>query len=163
MTASREPESDAWAAVYAGRSGLVWDTLPGSVGPASRCSPRTAPRLFVWTKTADEILASLARYCTRINETINDSGHPSGVRNPPRPPGSGGERRSGSRFFAARDELLSPVVLPDRFDVGQSPCLVEPRFQRTVEPDYREPALAGQGLDPVAAAFGPFGTEVDVD
>ncbi|CDZ89631.1 hypothetical protein [Rhodococcus ruber] len=49
MTASREPESDAWAAVHAGRSGLVWsqqtvasvgesitslakDTLPGSVG-----------------------------------------------------------------------------------------------------------------------------------
>ncbi|RIK12296.1 MAG: hypothetical protein DCC47_07645 [Acidobacteria bacterium] len=35
---------------------------------------------------ADEILANLARYCTRINETINDSGHQSGVRNPPRPP-----------------------------------------------------------------------------
>ncbi|NDV04883.1 IS630 family transposase, partial [Rhodococcus sp. IEGM 248] len=33
------------------------------------------PKPFVWTKTADEILASLARYCTRINKTINDSGH----------------------------------------------------------------------------------------
>jgi transposase len=29
------------------------------------------PRPFVWTKTADEILESIARYCTRINE----SGH----------------------------------------------------------------------------------------
>src|SRR6266545_1027043 len=29
------------------------------------------PRPFVWTKTADEILDSIARYCTRIN----DSGH----------------------------------------------------------------------------------------
>lgn len=57
----------------------------------------------------------------------------------------------------------APVALPDRFYVGQSPCLVEPRFQRTVEPDYREPALAGQGLDPVAASLGLFGTEVDVD
>jgi transposase len=27
------------------------------------------PRPFVWTKTADEILASIARYCTRINES----------------------------------------------------------------------------------------------
>jgi len=33
------------------------------------------PKPFVWTKTADEILASVARYCTRINKTINDSGH----------------------------------------------------------------------------------------
>jgi transposase len=30
-----------------------------------------APRPFVWTKTADQILESIARYCTRIN----DSGH----------------------------------------------------------------------------------------
>ena len=29
------------------------------------------PRPFVWTKTADEILDSIARYCKRIN----DSGH----------------------------------------------------------------------------------------
>ena len=29
------------------------------------------PRPYVWTKTADQILASIARYCTRIN----DSGH----------------------------------------------------------------------------------------
>ena len=27
------------------------------------------PRPFVWTKTADEILESIARYCTRINES----------------------------------------------------------------------------------------------
>jgi transposase len=29
----------------------------------------TNPRPFVWTKTADEILDSIARYCTRINES----------------------------------------------------------------------------------------------
>jgi hypothetical protein len=29
------------------------------------------PRPFVWTKTAEQILESIARYCTRIN----DSGH----------------------------------------------------------------------------------------
>jgi transposase len=29
------------------------------------------PRPYVWTKTAEEILDSIARYCTRINE----SGH----------------------------------------------------------------------------------------
>jgi hypothetical protein len=29
------------------------------------------PRPYVWTKTADEILASIANYCNRIN----DSGH----------------------------------------------------------------------------------------
>jgi transposase len=29
------------------------------------------PRPYVWTKTADQILDSIARYCTRIN----DSGH----------------------------------------------------------------------------------------
>ncbi|MGH2882734.1 MAG: IS630 family transposase [Solirubrobacteraceae bacterium] len=28
-----------------------------------------SPRPFVWTKTADEILDSIARYCTRINES----------------------------------------------------------------------------------------------
>lgn len=33
------------------------------------------PRPFVWTKTADEILANLAHYCTRLTATINDSGH----------------------------------------------------------------------------------------
>jgi transposase len=33
------------------------------------------PKPFVWTKTADEILDSLVRYCTQINKTINDSGH----------------------------------------------------------------------------------------
>lgn len=33
------------------------------------------PKPFVWTKTADEILDSLAQYCTQINRTINDSGH----------------------------------------------------------------------------------------
>jgi len=27
------------------------------------------PRPFVWTKTADDILDSIARYCTRINES----------------------------------------------------------------------------------------------
>jgi hypothetical protein len=27
------------------------------------------PKPFVWTKTADEILASLARFCTRISGT----------------------------------------------------------------------------------------------
>ena len=33
------------------------------------------PRPFIWTKTADEILASLARYLTRLNQSISDSGH----------------------------------------------------------------------------------------
>jgi transposase len=33
------------------------------------------PKPFVWTKTADEILASLAGYCTRINQLNSDSGH----------------------------------------------------------------------------------------
>ena len=28
-----------------------------------------SPRPFIWTRTADEILASLARYCRRISET----------------------------------------------------------------------------------------------
>jgi hypothetical protein len=28
-----------------------------------------APKPFVWTKTADEILASVARFCHRISET----------------------------------------------------------------------------------------------
>jgi len=27
------------------------------------------PRPYVWTKTADQILASIARYCTRINDS----------------------------------------------------------------------------------------------
>ena len=27
------------------------------------------PKPFVWTKTADEILDAIARYCTRINES----------------------------------------------------------------------------------------------
>jgi len=27
------------------------------------------PRPFVWAKTADEILESIARYCTRINDS----------------------------------------------------------------------------------------------
>src|SRR3954469_15524333 len=33
------------------------------------------PKPFVGTKTADEILANLANYCTRINQLTNDSGH----------------------------------------------------------------------------------------
>jgi transposase len=33
------------------------------------------PKPFVWIKTADEILDSLATYCTRINQLSNDSGH----------------------------------------------------------------------------------------
>jgi transposase len=33
------------------------------------------PKPFVWTKTADEILANLANYCNRINKAFNDSGH----------------------------------------------------------------------------------------
>jgi hypothetical protein len=27
------------------------------------------PKPFIWTKTADEILDSIARYCQRINES----------------------------------------------------------------------------------------------
>jgi hypothetical protein len=30
---------------------------------------KTPPRPFVWTKTADQILDSIARYCNRINES----------------------------------------------------------------------------------------------
>jgi hypothetical protein len=33
------------------------------------------PKPFVWVKTADEILDSLAAYCTRINQLSNDSAH----------------------------------------------------------------------------------------
>ena len=33
------------------------------------------PKPFVWTKTADEILANLANYCTRLNQLTSDSGH----------------------------------------------------------------------------------------
>jgi transposase len=33
------------------------------------------PKPFVWAKTADEILANLANYCTRLNQLNNDSGH----------------------------------------------------------------------------------------
>jgi transposase len=33
------------------------------------------PKPFVWAKTADEILANLAGYCTRLNQLNNDSGH----------------------------------------------------------------------------------------
>jgi transposase len=33
------------------------------------------PKPFVWTKTADEILANLANYCTRLNALNSDSGH----------------------------------------------------------------------------------------
>jgi transposase len=32
-------------------------------------SPNENPRPFVWTKTAEEILDSIARYCQRINES----------------------------------------------------------------------------------------------
>jgi len=33
------------------------------------------PKPFIWTKTADEILASLAGYLTRLNQSISDSVH----------------------------------------------------------------------------------------
>ena len=33
------------------------------------------PKPFVWTKTADEILADLANYCTRLNALNSNSGH----------------------------------------------------------------------------------------
>ena len=29
------------------------------------------PRPFIWTKTADQILASLKRYCERINDSVH--------------------------------------------------------------------------------------------
>jgi transposase/transcriptional regulator with XRE-family HTH domain len=31
----------------------------------------TAPRPFVWTKTADELLAAVARYCQRFNDSVH--------------------------------------------------------------------------------------------
>jgi hypothetical protein len=43
---------------------------PGDVLVSSRQLERR-PKTFVWHKTADEILDSLAAYCQRIN----DSGH----------------------------------------------------------------------------------------
>jgi transposase len=33
------------------------------------------PKPLVWVKTADEILESLASYCTRLNQLSSDSGH----------------------------------------------------------------------------------------
>jgi transposase len=33
------------------------------------------PKPFVWTKTADEILANLANYCTKLNQLTSNSGH----------------------------------------------------------------------------------------
>src|SRR4051794_13495656 len=33
------------------------------------------PKPFVWTKTADQILANLANYCTRLNQPTSNSGH----------------------------------------------------------------------------------------
>jgi transposase len=33
------------------------------------------PKPFVWTKTADEILANLANYCTQLNQLTSNSGH----------------------------------------------------------------------------------------
>jgi hypothetical protein len=33
------------------------------------------PKPFVWTKTAEEILDSLAHYCTRLNQLNNNSEH----------------------------------------------------------------------------------------
>jgi transposase len=33
------------------------------------------PKPFIWTKTADEILANLAGYLTRLSQSISDSGH----------------------------------------------------------------------------------------
>jgi transposase len=33
------------------------------------------PKPFVWTKTADQILETLAGYLTRLNQSISDSGH----------------------------------------------------------------------------------------
>ena len=33
------------------------------------------PKPFVWTKTADDILANLANYCTRLNTLTSNSGH----------------------------------------------------------------------------------------
>jgi hypothetical protein len=50
------------------------ERLPRSEDPAVAAGPATwndNPRPYVWTKTADQILESITRYCTRINE----SGH----------------------------------------------------------------------------------------
>jgi hypothetical protein len=40
-------------------------------GPGVITTWNENPRPYVWTKTADQILESIATYCTRINE----SGH----------------------------------------------------------------------------------------
>jgi hypothetical protein len=48
--------------------------------------------------------------------------------------------------------------LPDQFDLARSPGLVEERLLRAVEAQNREPALAGQRLNPVAIlGIGGFG------
>jgi len=40
-----------------------------SSGVRGRSTWNDNPRPFVWTKTADQILDSIARYCTRINDS----------------------------------------------------------------------------------------------
>src|SRR4051794_2407457 len=50
-----------------------------------------------------------------------------------------------------------------RFDIVQRPRLIEERLSRAIEAEDREPALAGNCLDPVAAALRLVRTEDDVD
>lgn len=42
---------------------------PAQAPTAAAPSPVRRPRLFVWTKTAGEILGTIANYCQRINDS----------------------------------------------------------------------------------------------
>ena len=47
-------------------AGHLW---MGQLRPRDAHAQTVAPKPFVWTKTADEILASVARFCHRISGT----------------------------------------------------------------------------------------------
>lgn len=60
--------------LYEKKDGIVRNAFPTRTVAevtAHIALSNTAPKPFVWTKTADEILASVARFCHRIS----GSGH----------------------------------------------------------------------------------------
>jgi hypothetical protein len=52
---------------------------------------------------------------------------------------------------AASTQCASVAIFAHVVDLARSPLLCEERLERSVEAQDRDPALAGQGLDPVAA------------
>jgi len=47
--------------------------------------------------------------------------------------------------------FIGPIIhLLNQLDLARPPAFVEEWLQRAVEPQNREPPLAGEGLDPVA-------------